>query len=73
MDQLDGRLVYTHVISVTGTSTGLGRSLTELALEKGEIVVATARSPAALDDLAQKYPSTRLLVLQLDITQKDAG
>ncbi|RPD56679.1 NAD-P-binding protein [Lentinus tigrinus ALCF2SS1-7] len=56
---------------ITGTSTGIGRALVQLALEKGEIVLATARSPAPLEDLTEKYSSTRLLVLPLDITQPD--
>lgn len=53
---------------VTGTSTGLGRALAELILEKGEIVIATARNPSTLDPIAQEYPSDRLLVLPLDVT-----
>ncbi|KAI0369414.1 NAD-P-binding protein [Pilatotrama ljubarskyi] len=53
---------------ITGTSTGLGRTLAELILEKGEAVVATARKPAALDDLVAKYPADRLLVLKLEVT-----
>ena len=61
----------THALLVTGTSTGIGRALAEIALERGEIVIATARSPASLQDLTQKYPSTRLLVLPLDITEPE--
>ena len=57
--------------SVTGSSTGLGRGVAEIALEKGEIVVATARQPGTLDDLAQRYPKDRLLILPLDVTQQD--
>ncbi|RDX48781.1 NAD-P-binding protein [Lentinus brumalis] len=57
--------------AVTGTSTGIGRALTELVLEKGERVVATARTPSALDDLAKVYPPTRLLLLRLDVTQPE--
>ncbi|KAI0738899.1 NAD(P)-binding protein [Daedaleopsis nitida] len=51
---------------ITGTSTGLGRQLTEIVLENGDIAVATARRPEALSDLSSKYPSDRLLVLKLD-------
>ncbi|MEV4439844.1 short-chain dehydrogenase/reductase, partial [Streptomyces sp. NPDC049577] len=36
---------------VTGTSSGFGRRLTELLLARGDRVAATARRPAALDDL----------------------
>ncbi|KAI0369428.1 NAD-P-binding protein [Pilatotrama ljubarskyi] len=56
---------------ITGTSTGLGRALAELVLEKGEAVIATARKPSVLDDLAQKYPKDRLLLLKLDVTVRE--
>nr|VWO98189.1 Mannitol 1-phosphate dehydrogenase [Ganoderma boninense] len=56
---------------ITGTSTGLGRAVAEVALEKGDIVVGTARRPSTLDDLAQRYPKDRLLVLPLDVTRPD--
>ncbi|RPD71635.1 NAD-P-binding protein [Lentinus tigrinus ALCF2SS1-7] len=52
---------------ITGTSTGFGRQLAELVLQKGEKVVATARRPSVLDDLVSKYPSNRLLVLKVDV------
>ena len=58
------------LLKVTGTSTGLGRELAELILEKGEIVVATARTPSTLDALSSKYPASRLLVQKLDITDQ---
>jgi NAD(P)-dependent dehydrogenase (short-subunit alcohol dehydrogenase family) len=40
---------------ITGTSTGLGRALTEALLARGYRVAATLRRPAALDDLAAEY------------------
>ena len=43
--------------------------MVEVALERGEIVVATARRPATLEDLAKAHPRDRLLVLPLDVTQ----
>jgi NAD(P)-dependent dehydrogenase (short-subunit alcohol dehydrogenase family) len=52
---------------ITGTSSGLGRTLTELALERGDNVVATVRKPSALDDLKERY-GNRLLVSILDVT-----
>ncbi|RPD56674.1 NAD-P-binding protein [Lentinus tigrinus ALCF2SS1-7] len=52
---------------ITGTSTGFGRHLAELVLQKGEKVVATARRPSVLDDLVSKYPSDQLLVLKVDV------
>jgi NADP-dependent 3-hydroxy acid dehydrogenase YdfG len=39
-------------------------------LRNGEIAVATLRNPSILDELAAKYPRTRLLVLQLDVTNE---
>ncbi|KAG2149434.1 NAD(P)-binding protein [Suillus cothurnatus] len=55
---------------ITGSSSGLGRAMTEEVLRNGEIAVATLRKPSVLDDLAAKYPSTQLLVLPLDVTNE---
>ena len=55
---------------ITGTSAGIGRELAETALEKGYKVVATARKPEILRDLAEKYPET-ILTLKLDVTNKN--
>ena len=52
---------------ITGTSAGIGRELAETALENGYRVVATARKPEVLRDLAEKYPETAL-TLKLDVT-----
>ena len=41
--------------------------MTELLLDKGEIVVATARSPSDLDDLKANYSASQLHVLKLDV------
>jgi len=43
---------------VTGSSTGLGRALVEAIAAAGECVLATARKPEILDDLAMAYPET---------------
>ena len=40
---------------ITGSSRGLGRSVTEEALAAGYLVVATARRTTALDDLTERY------------------
>ena len=56
-----------NVWFITGASTGFGRSLTVAALESGAQVVATARKPEALDDLAAEYRDT-LRVFALDVT-----
>lgn len=55
---------------ITGTSAGIGKELAETALEKGYKVVATARKPEVLQDLADKFPDT-VLTLKLDVTNKD--
>jgi NAD(P)-dependent dehydrogenase (short-subunit alcohol dehydrogenase family) len=52
---------------ITGTSSGLGRLLTEKALARGDRVAATLRRPEALDDLR----GDRLWVAQLDVTDAD--
>ena len=41
------------VVFVTGSSRGLGRQIVEQALADGHRVVATARDPRALDELAK--------------------
>lgn len=56
-----------RVTSVTGASSGFGRGITELALEKGDIAVATLRKPEMISDLAAKYTSKHLLVLKVDV------
>jgi len=52
---------------ITGSSVGLGRSIAEAALAAGHHVVATARDPRALDDLAAKFPD-QILSQRLDVT-----
>ena len=56
---------------ITGTSTGLGRILTERLLERGDRVVATLRRPGALDELLARH-SDRLHVVTLDVTNVEA-
>ncbi|OSC98198.1 NAD-P-binding protein [Trametes coccinea BRFM310] len=56
---------------VTGTSTGFGRALAELVLEKGEAVVATARKASSLDGLVEKYSKDRVLPLKVDVTNEE--
>ncbi|MBO9562607.1 MAG: SDR family NAD(P)-dependent oxidoreductase [Niastella sp.] len=60
----------TKVWFITGSSRGLGRSLTEAVLAKGHQVAATARRPEQLNELATKYPG-QLLALQLDVTNNE--
>jgi NAD(P)-dependent dehydrogenase (short-subunit alcohol dehydrogenase family) len=51
---------------ITGASSGFGRSIADEALARGEKVVATARRPEALDDLAGTA-GDRVLVQKLDV------
>lgn len=56
---------------ITGTSTGLGRLLTERLLARGDQVVATLRRPEALQALAAQY-GDKLHALALDVTDTQA-
>jgi NAD(P)-dependent dehydrogenase (short-subunit alcohol dehydrogenase family) len=56
-----------QVFFVTGSSRGLGRQIAEQALAAGHRVIATARNPRDLDDLAQHYGDT-VHIEQLDVT-----
>jgi len=60
----------TKVWFITGSSRGLGRSLTEAVLANGDKVAATARNPEQLKDLAEKYPG-QVYPLKLDVTSRE--
>lgn len=53
---------------ITGSSRGLGNSIARSALEDGNLVVATARNPEALEALVQKY-GENVLPIALDVTK----
>ena len=55
---------------ITGSSRGFGRTLVRAALDAGDRVVATARQPGQLAEIAERY-GDRVLPLALDVT--DAG
>ncbi|MFE0045599.1 SDR family NAD(P)-dependent oxidoreductase [Streptomyces albireticuli] len=57
---------------ITGSSRGLGRSLTVAALEAGDQVAATARKPEQLADLVEKF-GDKVLPLALDVTDAQAA
>ncbi len=59
------------ICSVTGSSSGFGRCVTELALQKGDKVVATLRKPDALKELQENTPSEQLLVIKVDVTKEE--
>ena len=56
---------------ITGTSSGLGRELTEQLLARGDRVAATLRQPQALADLKERY-GDRLWIARLDVTDSTA-
>ena len=53
---------------ITGCSSGLGRALALAALTRGDRVIATARQPEQLDDLAAAHPEN-CRTFALDVTQ----
>jgi NAD(P)-dependent dehydrogenase (short-subunit alcohol dehydrogenase family) len=53
---------------ITGCSTGFGRALAELLLERGENVAVSARRPETIADLVEPH-GERALALKLDITK----
>jgi NAD(P)-dependent dehydrogenase (short-subunit alcohol dehydrogenase family) len=55
---------------ITGTSSGFGRELALAALDRGDAVVATARRPETLADLAAAAPD-RVHTVALDVTDGD--
>lgn len=55
---------------ITGSSRGLGRSLTAAVLANGDYVAATARKPEQLNDLVEKYQD-QIYPIQLDVTEYD--
>jgi NAD(P)-dependent dehydrogenase (short-subunit alcohol dehydrogenase family) len=57
---------------VTGSSRGLGRALVQAALDAGDLVAATARQPAQLDDLVADY-GERIHTIALDVTDAQAA
>jgi NAD(P)-dependent dehydrogenase (short-subunit alcohol dehydrogenase family) len=60
----------TKIWFITGSSRGLGRSLTEAVLANGDKVAATARNPEMLNDLVEKYPG-QIYPIKLDVTAYD--
>jgi NAD(P)-dependent dehydrogenase (short-subunit alcohol dehydrogenase family) len=55
---------------ITGCSTGLGRALAQVVLERGHNAVITARDATHVQDLADAYPATAL-ALPLDVTDPE--
>ena len=56
---------------ITGASRGFGLQWAEAALQRGDLVAATARTPESLTELVDTYGDA-VLPIQLDITDRDA-
>jgi NAD(P)-dependent dehydrogenase (short-subunit alcohol dehydrogenase family) len=54
---------------ITGSSRGLGRKITEVALGNGDLVAATALGKDDLNDVAEKYKD-QVLLIELNVTDK---
>ena len=57
---------------ISGTSTGLGRLMTERLLERGDRVIATLRRTEALRSLQTRY-GDQLHVLPMELTDTAEG
>ncbi|RFU37634.1 SDR family NAD(P)-dependent oxidoreductase [Actinomadura logoneensis] len=57
---------------ITGATSGFGRAIAEAALAAGDVVVAAARRPEALDDLVAAHPD-RVRAVALDVTDQAAA
>jgi NAD(P)-dependent dehydrogenase (short-subunit alcohol dehydrogenase family) len=57
---------------VTGSASGLGRSIAEAVLTAGDRLVATARDPSRLNDLVQKHGDS-IRTAPLDVADEDAA
>jgi len=55
---------------ITGCSSGFGRELATLVLERGWRAVVTARDPKSVADIAERH-ADRALVMPLDVTRRD--
>lgn len=53
---------------ITGASSGFGRALTRVALERGDRVIATARNTSTLADMIVQW-SSGIHVAELDVTK----
>jgi NAD(P)-dependent dehydrogenase (short-subunit alcohol dehydrogenase family) len=61
-----------QVFFLTGSSRGLGRQIAEAVLAAGHLLVATARQPGQLADLADRY-GRQILPVALDVTDAPAA
>jgi NAD(P)-dependent dehydrogenase (short-subunit alcohol dehydrogenase family) len=64
--------MMSRVWLITGSSRGLGRALAEAVLAAGHKLVATARNPAQLADLVERY-GDQVSAVALDVTNEPAA
>src|SRR6266849_2250346 len=57
---------------ITGSSRGFGHHWAEAALQRGDLVAATARNTDSLSALVETYGDA-VLPLQLDVTNREAA
>ena len=57
---------------VTGAASGVGRATAELLLDDGAKVLAVDRDLSGLDDLTAEAGEDRLIVCELDVTDREA-
>ncbi|MFZ4929107.1 oxidoreductase [Chryseobacterium sp. Mn2064] len=55
---------------ITGSSRGLGRSITAAVLAKGDNIAATARNPKQLEEFVTQYPD-QIIALPVDVTSRE--
>lgn len=67
----DTKTTESPVWLVTGSSRGFGRELVTAALDRGAVVVATARNPDSLAGLIDHFGTDRLLTTSLDVTEPE--
>ena len=65
------RMNNDRVWLITGASRGFGRALSDAVLERGEQLVATARSDAFVASFAERHPEA--LAVRLDVTDMTAA
>ena len=58
-------------IVLIGASTGIGRSLAELYASLGHEMVISSRRTVLLQEIKDKYPKTKIHVLEMDVAQTD--
>ena len=63
MNTISGRCIW-----ITGASSGLGKALAIQLAEAGNFIIASARSHAALTELALRYPG-KIKILPLDVSR----